>query len=399
MSDFDLVVVGAGIHGAGVAQAAAAAGHSVLLLEEHAIAHGTSSRSSKLIHGGLRYLETGQFGLVRRSLAERAILLRIAPKLVRLVDFHLPIYGHTTRSRWQIRTGLSLYALLGGLDADARYARVPRANWGELDGLTTRDLRAVYRYRDGQTDDAELTRAVVASARELGATLRMPAKWLSAQREAEGYQVHWSEEGRVSACSTAALVLAGGPWTPNLQTRSIPVGPVPPLELVGGTHLEVEGRLTRGIYYVEAPTDARAVFVMPWRGHTLVGTTETPWPRAPEGIEPTPAEVEYLGLCLEHYFPDHPATFIDAWAGLRVLPGSDATAFRRPRDVMLTVDVPGDPRRVAIYGGKLTGYRSTALEVLERLRGALPDRQRRADTATLPLPSDLPATLPRSAAR
>ena len=119
---FDLAIVGAGIHGTGIAQAAAAAGHSVLLIEQTAVAAGSSSRSSKLIHGGLRYLETGQFALVRESLRERALMLRLAPDLVRLQRFYIPVYALTRRRPWQLRLGLSLYALLASLRPEARSA-------------------------------------------------------------------------------------------------------------------------------------------------------------------------------------------------------------------------------------------------------------------------------------
>jgi len=386
LSEVDLVVVGAGIHGAGVAQAAAAAGASVLLLEERDIAWGTSSRSSKLIHGGLRYLESAQWGLVRESLAEREILLRVAPHLVRLVDFHVPIYRHTSRRPWQLRAGLSLYSMLGGFGKDSRFESLPRDQWSGLDGLSSVDLQAVFRYRDGQTDDAALTRAVVRSAVELGCELRLPARWLSAQRDGESYTVHWSEADKVQECQAAAIVLAGGAWNSAMQARCSPVGPQPAVELICGTHIEVEGSVARGIYYVEAPQDRRAVFVMPWRGHTLVGTTERPWSGPPEAVEPSAEEVGYLGECLERYFPDHPATFIAAWAGLRVLPRAETSAFSRSREVQLAVDDPADARRIAIYGGKLTGYRATAIKVLERLGSALPARARKADTASLKLP-------------
>jgi len=126
------LVIGAGIQGAGIAQALAAAGHEVLLVERSTIAAGTSSRSSKLIHGGLRYLESLQFSLVAESLAERRTLLTIAPHLVRLVPFHIPIYGKTSRSRLQIRAGLSLYTLLAGLGEDSRYRSIPRRDWESL---------------------------------------------------------------------------------------------------------------------------------------------------------------------------------------------------------------------------------------------------------------------------
>src|ERR1700727_928495 len=161
MQAFDVVVVGGGIHGAGVLQAAAAAGHKALLIEKGALASGTSSRSSKLIHGGLRYLESGQFALVRESLHERAVHLRIAPDLVQLKAFFIPVYRETRRRPWQLKLGLWMYALLGGFDASMRFGSVPRREWSSLDGLETHGLEAVIRYHDAQTDDASLTRAVV----------------------------------------------------------------------------------------------------------------------------------------------------------------------------------------------------------------------------------------------
>jgi len=383
----DVLVIGGGIHGAGVLQAAAAAGHSALLVEERAIAFGTSSRSSKLIHGGLRYLETLQFGLVRESLAERSILLRIAPHLVRLVPFFLPIYRGTTRRPWEIRAGLSLYALLGGLSSDARFARVPRAQWTDLDGLATEGLEAVFRYHDAQTDDAALARAVVRSAAELGANVVCPGRFVEAARAGEGYEVRLEEGGRERVLHARTLVNASGPWIDEVQRR-IAGSPAPlAIELVQGAHVELEGELRRGVYYAEAP-DRRAVFLMPWKGHTLVGTTETPFAGDPDDVRATPEEIEYLENTLRRYFPRHSARRLDAWAGLRVLPRGSGRAFDRPRDVTFLCDRPRAPRLVAIYGGKLTGYRATAAKVLGLLRASLPPARREADTATLPLPQE-----------
>ncbi|MEE8343300.1 MAG: FAD-dependent oxidoreductase, partial [Gammaproteobacteria bacterium] len=174
-------IIGGGIHGVGVAQRAAAQGYTVLVLEKAGLAAGTSSRSSKLIHGGLRYLESAQFGLVRECLRERSLLLQIAPELVRLQPFMVPVYRHTRRRPWQLRLGLSLYALLGGMDKENRFTTIPRRHWDQLDGLATEGLEKVYRYRDAQTDDALLTRAVMNSAQELGAELAMPANFLGAK--------------------------------------------------------------------------------------------------------------------------------------------------------------------------------------------------------------------------
>src|SRR6202451_321472 len=142
MKEYDVIIVGGGIHGAGVLQAAAAAGHSALLVEKRALASGPSSRSSKLIHGGLRYLESGQFSLVRESLRERAVHLRIAPDLVHLKSFFIPVYADTRRRPWQLKLGLWLYALLGGFDASTRFGAVPKSEWSSLDGLETAGLDA-----------------------------------------------------------------------------------------------------------------------------------------------------------------------------------------------------------------------------------------------------------------
>src|SRR6266404_570698 len=195
MKQYDVVVVGGGIHGAGVLQAAAAAGHSTLLIERLGLASGTSSRSSKLIHGGLRYLESGQFALVRESLRERAIHLRIASELVELKPFFIPVYRDTRRRPWQLKIGLWMYALLGGFDAATRFGSVPKAQWPSLDGLKTLDLDAVIRYHDAQTNDALLTRAVVKSALGLGAEIAMPANFARANLGEDGVRVSYTASG------------------------------------------------------------------------------------------------------------------------------------------------------------------------------------------------------------
>lgn len=382
----DVLVVGGGIHGAGVLQAAAAAGYSGLLIEQRSFARGTSSRSSKLIHGGLRYLESAQFSLVRESLTERAILLNTAPHLVRLVPFLIPIYRETSRRPWQIRVGLSLYAMLGGLRKDARFEAVPRTEWASLDGLRTDGLQAVFRYWDGQTDDAQLVRAVIASARSLGAEAVEGAGFVGAHREGDGWRVRFGDEHGDREVTCRALVNAGGPWVARIQDAIEADLPRPGVELVAGTHVEVPGHPERGIYYTEAPSDRRAVFVMPWKGHTLVGTTERPFTGDPAAIEPSEAELEYLLETLTTYFPQHPTEQLDAWAGLRVLPGGEGRAFDRPRDVTLVCDDARQPRCVSIYGGKLTGYRSTAEKVMHELSKTLPAASARADTRTLVLP-------------
>src|SRR5690606_3189738 len=161
-------------------QAAAAAGYSVILIEKEQLAAGTSSKSSKLIHGGLRYLQQGQIGLVKEALRERHILSRSAPHMVHLHKFYILVYRHYHYRRWQIRAALSLDALLAGLNREAFFYRVPRNQWRHLSGIETRDLQAVFCYWDGQTDDLRLTEAVMKSALELGAALHIRTELLSA---------------------------------------------------------------------------------------------------------------------------------------------------------------------------------------------------------------------------
>lgn len=383
-SAVDVLVVGAGIQGAGVAQAAAAAGYSVRVLEKTGVASATSSRSSKLIHGGLRYLETGQFGLVRECLRERDILLRIAPQLVRRVAFHIPIYRRSRRGTWKIRAGLSLYAALNGLQHASWYSSVPRRQWADLDGLNTIDLDAVFRYYDAQTDDAALTQAVMRSAQRLEAELVCPGEFLGAQRTPSGFRVQYRAGDVEMECTTTTLVNAAGPWGNEVLARIHPRFDPPAVELVQGTHLVLDGVLQQGIYYTEAD-DGRAVFVMSWHGQTLIGTTETAYHGDPAQTKPLAAEENYLLRTFQQYFPRRPVHVRDRFAGLRVLPRTNAAAFDRPRETLYMTETTRGARLVGIYGGKLTSYRASALKALDVIRPVLPQRAARADTAFLEL--------------
>jgi len=379
--DTDILVVGAGIQGAGVAQAAAAAGYRVTVLERTAVAVGTSSRSSKLIHGGLRYLETGQFGLVRKALAERDRLVANAPGLVHWLDFHIPVYRDTRRRPWQIRLGLSLYALLGGLRAGNRFHTLPRDAWPQLP-LRREGLQKVFVYHDAQTDDRALTRAVMVSACRLGATLRCPARLLHAESSGAGIRARIGEEDGESRMHARVLVNAGGPWVNRVLENVFP-RPVPlAIDLVQGAHILLDAPAPPGAIYVEAPQDRRAVFLLPWREHTLVGTTETAFCGDPDQVAPKPEEIDYLLAVYRHYVPGPAPSLRDAFAGLRVLPRQAGSFFQRPRDTLLH---PGPERVLSLYGGKLTGYRATAEDVLKRIRPWLPRRTPVADTRTLPL--------------
>ena len=381
-----MVVVGCGIHGAGVAQAAAAQGHSVLVLEKTAVAAGTSSRSSKLIHGGLRYLETAQFSLVRECLTERNILLKIAPDLVKLVPFYLPIYRQTTRSSLAIRTGLSIYALLNGFKSTAFFHTVSKQQWSSLDGLRTQDLCTVFKYFDAQTDDTALTKAVLESAVNLGAEIVMPAKFVHAEVREKNCIVHYECAHKQIEVETKVLVNAAGPWVNRVLSNITPKVNKLNITLVQGAHLVVEGTLRQGIFYLESPQDRRAIFMMPWKGQIMIGTTETEFTGEADRVAPLQLEQDYLIDTLKYYFPRYNQTnvvVLDCFAGLRVLPSGEKSHFSRSRETQLLLDNEQNPKILTIYGGKLTAYRATANQVIRRLAATLPPARRHIDTASV----------------
>lgn len=383
---YDIVVVGAGIQGAGVAQAAAAAGYSVLVVEQTAPAAGTSSKSSKLIHGGLRYLETAQFGLVRESLRERALLLRLAPELVKLRPLHIPVYENSTRSPLTIRAGLSLYAGLAGFDKNSLFRQLSRSEWDQLSGLKQQGLKAVFRYHEAQTDDAALTRSVLQSAILLGADMLMPARFVGAERNGQCCKVDIQTESGQQSISCRVLVNCAGPWATEVLAKIKPAINHPQVELVQGSHLLLPPLLAQ-YFYLEAPADKRAVFVLPWEGQLMVGTTEKLHQGRPETAFCSYEEKAYLLATLRHYFPELPVedSQVDTFAGLRVLPKSDKAAFGRSRDVIFSVDNEHQPRVLSVMGGKLTTYRATAEAALERMMPSLPTKERRADTRLVSL--------------
>ncbi len=384
MESVDIIVIGGGIHGTGVAQAAAAAGYKTVLLEQTGLAAGTSGRSSKLIHGGLRYLESLQFGLVRESLRERLTLLQIAPSLVKATRFYLPVYNNTSRRPWMIRTGLSLYALLAGLRRRALFHQLSRDEWHRLDGLSTENLVTVFRYWDAQTDDVKLTQAVMRSAQSLGAELYLPAEFVGASFDGEHYSVRIRKDGGETGLRCRALVNAAGPWANPVLERINPVTDKLAMDLVQGSHIVLRGKTEQGVYYLEAPKDRRAVFVIPWYEHTLVGTTEKNYEGDPAKVVATQEEIDYLLETYHHYFPARHTSIIGSFAGLRVLPHSENAAFHRPRDITLH-ETATHPGLITIYGGKLTGYRATAQKTIAQLQKTLGRRQAIADTRELKL--------------
>lgn len=392
-TDYDVVIIGGGIHGVGVAQAAAARGYRTALLEQKHLAYGTSRWSSKLIHGGLRYLENFEFGLVRESLKERELLLKLAPDLVKRQDFYIPIFKETSRRPWFIGAGLLAYTVLAGGKKSTRFRRVPKAEWDSLDGLKLDDLDSVLQYTDAQTDDAKLTQAVMNSAVDLGADLLCPAKFISAKYIDVGVELSYEASDQkksltttlTTTLTTKVIVNAAGPWASELLGNMMGGLPTFAVDKVQGTHIELPPAVNKGCYYLEVPEDKRAVFVMPWQGRTLFGTTEFTYQGDPHQVHSRQEAVDYLLKTYRHYFPNNDDTVVDQWAGLRILPAATGKAFKRSRETQLPTDRGDQPTVLSIFGGKLTGYRATAEKVIEKLKPSLPKVERKAKTSELSL--------------
>lgn len=388
-SEVDVVVVGAGIHGVGVAQVIAAAGYSVLLCEKSDIGTATSSKSSKLIHGGLRYLESFQFSLVRSCLKERSLLLKNAPSLVKLIPFFIPVYESTQRRPWKINFGLWLYNLLSGFKSP--FQKLSREQWLNLDGISQSKLRAVFKYYDAQTDDVLLTRAVAKSAQSLGAEILTNSLVIGCEIGSNGCSVEIKSNSLIKKYLCRVVVNATGAAVNDVLKLCKPPQKELAIDLVQGAHLVLDRPAKKGVYYLEAYTDRRAVFVMPWKDKTLIGTTETRVNESTGEPSPFPQEIDYLLTVYNDYFENEKVTskdILESFAGLRVLPHEKKSIFARGRDTVLLVDSKHQPRLVTIYGGKLTAYRATAEKVLQKILPTLPKGVlARATSENLPLAS------------
>jgi glycerol-3-phosphate dehydrogenase len=381
---YDLLVIGGGINGAGIARDAAGRGLSVLLVERGDLAAATSSASSKLIHGGLRYLEQFEFRLVAEALAEREILLRIAGHLAwpaRFVMPHLP----GLRPRWAIRLGLFLY------DHLARRSLLPGSHAVRLDappyssGLKSQ-LRHGFVYSDCRVDDARLVIANAMDAAERGARILVGTECLLARRE--GALWHASLSGGVEVLARA-IVNAAGPWVKDVLNQRLGQPSRDAVRLVKGSHI-VLPRLYDGEHaFILQNDDRRVVFMIPWEGRfTLVGTTDIP-AAAPDQAEATQDEVDYLCRAVNRYLekPVAPRAVLWRYAGVRPLyddGSSDPSAVTR--DYTLRLDAAADEAPVlSVFGGKITTYRRLAEHAMQKLAPYFP-RLRGAWTGQTPLP-------------
>lgn len=388
---FDLLVVGGGINGVGIARDAAGRGLKVLLCEKGDLAGATSSASSKMIHGGLRYLEHGAFRLVRESLAEREVLLKTAPHLVRPLRFVLP-HGPGLRPRWMLRAGLLLYDRLGGARSLPASAAIDlRA--GPLAAPLRAGVTAGFVYSDCVVDDARLTVANARDAARRGADIRTRTALVAARRDGGVWRavLQGTDGGARHEAAARILVNAAGPWVPEVLRRAGLAGRAG-LRLVKGSHIVVSRLYAHDHAYLLQNDDRRIVFVIPFEhDYTLIGTTELP-AEAPEAAPPTPAEVAYLCRAVGRWFKraPEPADVVWQFSGVRPLYDDGAkNAAAASRDYVFELDTAGAPA-LSVFGGKLTTYRRLAEHALARLSPHLP---------RLAPPWTQRATLPDDAAR
>lgn len=391
-ADYDVLVVGGGINGTGIARDAAGRGLRVLLCERDDLAQHTSSASTKLIHGGLRYLEHFEFALVRKALREREVLLRAAPHLIRPLRLVMP-HDAAQRPAWLIRAGLFLY------DHLAAHPSLPGCETLDLRGhpagaALRPSLRKGFAFSDARVDDARLVVVTALDAAEHGACVRPRTACTAAAREAGRWRVTLqSGHDLPRAVSAAALVNAAGPWASHFLRDVAGMPRTRRLRLVKGSHIVVPRRFAHAYGYLLQNDDRRVVFALPFgEAYTLIGTTDADWSGDPACAAIAEDEVRYLCAAVNRYFaaPIGPADVVWSYAGVRpLLDDAEADAARVTRDYVLELDTAGAPL-LSVFGGKLTTYRQLAEEAVDRLLPAL-GRRAAAWTAAAALPGgDLP---------
>jgi glycerol-3-phosphate dehydrogenase len=370
MADYDLAIIGGGINGAGIARDAAGRGLRVLMVEQNDLASGTSSASSKLIHGGLRYLEHRAFRLVRESLAEREVLLGVAPHLIRPMRFVLPSYPGP-RSALLLRIGLFLYDHLGGRNT-LPSTRTLDLTHHVMGHPLKRRYRFGFEYSDCSVDDSRLVVLNALDAAERGASIRTHARCTRAER-GDIWRLILTNHGRREVVTARVLVNASGPWVGFVAENVLRVPGPSRLRLVKGSHIVVPRMFPHDHAYILQSSDRRVVFVLPFeRDFTLIGTTDMDFAGDPAAVAITGEEITYLCSSVNNYFRQGIGGSDVKWAfaGVRSLYDDGS---KKPEDVTRDYHLALDKRSreapvLTVYGGKITTYRRLAEAVLEQLR-------------------------------
>ena len=390
---YDLAVIGGGVNGCGIARDAAGRGLKVHLSEMNDLASGTSSWSTKLIHGGLRYLEYYEFRLVHESLVEREIVWRMAPHIVEPLRFVLP-HHRGLRPAWLLRLGLFLYDHIGGRKLLPPTRTVDLARDAAGRPLKPGMFRRGFEYSDARVDDARLVVLTARDAAERGATIATRTRVVSAERDADHWRIGLkTADGTRSEIAARVLVNAAGPWVGEVVGRVLASKTPARVRLVKGSHIVVKRLFDHDRSYIFQNADGRVVFAIPYRGEfTLIGTTDVDFHADPSTASCSPEEVAYLIAAASEYFarPIVREDVVWTYSGVRPLYDDGASAAAAAtRDYVLDLDAPaGGAPVLSIYGGKLTTYRRLAEAVLKKLAPHLPAHSAASAgwTATAALP-------------
>jgi glycerol-3-phosphate dehydrogenase len=380
---FDLAVIGAGVNGCAIARDAAGRGLRVLLCDQGDLAGGTSSVTSKLIHGGLRYLEQGEFRMVREALRERRLLLRTQPHLVRPLRLILP-HDSTLRPRWMLRLGLSLYDHIGGA-RDLPAARALRLTDDPVGAPLRAGCKYGFAFSDGWTDDARLVLSLARDAARRGAEVFTYTAFLGAEPRSGGWELRLQARDAVNGAMAGSaflrqarvLVNAAGPWVTDVAARVESPPPRARVRLVQGSHLVLPRWYAGDHGYLLQAEDRRVVFVLPWHaGHLLVGTTDTLLEGEPQAARVRPEEIQYLCRTVGQWFrhQPQPADVVDSFVGVRPLfddGAANPSRITRDRRLIRMRD-PLGAVILHVFGGKLTTHRALAAEALALLRQEFP---------------------------
>jgi glycerol-3-phosphate dehydrogenase len=394
---YDVCVIGGGITGAAIAREAQSRGLDVILLEKDDFASGTSSRSSKLVHGGVRYLEQFEFGLVHESTRERALLWRNAPDLVTAVPFIFPAFRESRVPLWKLNIGLWLYDLLALFRTPTRHYLYSKAKTlREEPGLRSDGLRGSIFYWDGQTDDARLTLSNIIDAARHGAHVLPQAEAMRVQQDdtKKFYDIHFRDQlsGEFFLANARIVVGAPGPWTDSFSKR-LPIKLPKIIKQTRGSHLlfRKESLPVKHAVVLQHPQDGRVMFSIPWSEFTIIGTTDLYDVGLPEDVAITPVEVDYIIEAANYYFPAHPVTQADVvstWSGLRPLvapPSAEGSEGEISREHFLHW---WDPGVILMTGGKLTTHREMAEECVDLIFTRCMDGRRELSTVYRPSRTD-----------
>jgi glycerol-3-phosphate dehydrogenase len=398
-SEFDIAVVGGGINGAGVAREAAYRGYRVVLLEQDDLASSTSSNSTKLIHGGIRYLESGDFALVREALHERRTLMTIAPHLVTPLELVIPVYRGSPRPAWMVRIGTILYDILAGRKNIGRSRWVKRAEIERIPVLRKEGIHGAVAYFDAQAFDSRLTVETALSAAEAGASIRNHCPVRQVRLAGGRYEIDGEDRrtGRPFCVTARAVVNATGPWVPVFE-RATGRHKTNPIAYDSGIHFVIPSLgIPHGIALMAR--DRRLIFALPWREkYTLIGTTERRFEGEDFGnARPSEWEIDYLLRQFREFFPERDLKreeILYIYVGIRALTaGSNRslTTMSRESEVEVFSDAPGTAWLV-LYGGKLTSYRSYAEKIVDAAARHVPPPAgfARRHTGHTPLPGGEP---------